>query len=1104
MKKIVEHFVKYPIWANAIIVTVIIFGLVAYFITLKKSFFPEREPSSVSVSVVMPGASPEEMEEGVTIKIEEALKGLEGVDEITSTSGENVANIQVEVFKNYDLEEVATEVKNAVDRISSFPVNAERPVIYKNKPRSMVLWIGMTANEEVSLFKMKEYAEKIEDDLLAGDASKVSIYGYPTVEISVEIKEDELLRYNLTFDQVATAIRLNNRDISAGSILSTEEEILIRSRAKTKEAERIGNIILRSNNDGSTLKIKDIAKVTEQFSDTPNESYMNGKRSVYFRVMKLPEEDIEEISNFCTQYVEKFNEQNEEVKLEITFDFLNLLKQRLAMLQSNGAVGLILVLFCLGLFLSLRLSAWVAFGIPFSFFGMFAIGSLIGITINMISLFGMILVVGILVDDGIVIAENIYTHFERGKKPMDAAVDGTMEVMPAVFTSVLSTIVAFMPLLVIEGFEFLEEMGIVVMLCLAISLIDAFFVLPSHLGSHHVLSRRKPRKNNGEEDGAFEIEETKSTREKLNEIIDKIRFGVYSRLLTHFLKYRGIYWTVPIAFLILIQGLLAGGFIKSTFFPAIPFDSFDVNIAFTAGTREDKVEKYLLDFEKKVWEVNQELKKEFNTPESLEGIDLLKYKLGFSELDTGRNFISFIFRDIGYTEGEQGRHAGQLGILMLDMEGRGVSSFEIANRVRDKIGHIPEAQKLSVGREGRFGKPVSVKLLSKNPAELEAARVALKKALSELPVLKDIDDNQTLGRREMEIELKPKAYFLGLTHSEITKQIRQGFFGEEVQRLQKGTDEVRVWVRYPEENRLSIGQLENMKVKTPTGEYPLLELVTYETIRGVVDIKHYNGFKEIEVSAEVKDPDEPTAPIMEEIQTKILPQIQSDYPSISVSYGGQQRRSEKAQKSFQQILPIMLVTMFVLLSLAFRSFSQAMIIFLTMVPIGLGCAILGHGIEGKSVSLLSVWGMLALSGVIINDTVVLLDKYNQNLRNGMTVMEAAHNAGVARFRAIILTSLTTASGLYPLILEKSFQAQFLVPMAISVAYGVALGTFFNLLIFPVIITCVNDIRRVKTWIFRAPKALWQGTSLSFPTREEVEPTMREIHRIQKENQEDKI
>jgi len=1066
MKKLIEYFVKYPIWANAIIFTMVVFGAVSYGWVMKRSFFPETDPTTITVGVVMPGASPEEMEEGVTIKIEESLKGIEGVKEITSTSSENSANIVVQLERGIDADEALAEVKNAVDRINSFPTNAERPLVFKVKPRSRTMYLGLRAKDgkNVDLFLLKKYAEQIEDEMLAsGTISQINISGYPDIEISIEVPEATLLRYNLRFEQIATAVRQNNRDISAGSIKSKEEEILIRSRAKEKIAEKIGSIVLRANADGSNLRLRDIATIKEQFADVPNGLKINGEQAVSLEITKLKEEDLEKISVFANEYVKTFNSKHADVELVVSFDFFDLLSQRLQMLIDNGIMGLVLVLICLGLFLSLRLSFWVAMGIPISFAGMFVIAALMGITINMISLFGMILVVGILVDDGIVIGENIFTHFEMGKSPMRATVDGAYEVLPSVFTSVLTTIVAFMPIAIgIEGFDFLQEMGLIVVICLAVSLIEAFFVLPSHL-THKDMG-------NAQKEGKF--------RATLNKGIDFLRHKIYGTALKHVLRFRYIYIFVPVVFVMIILGMVNGQLIKVVFFPNIPFDSFDASIAFKAGTPKEKVLSYLERFDKATWEVNDELKKEFNDE---------------------KNFINYTFQNLGRTSdgSENGSHAGHVSISLLDMDDREVTSNEISDRVRKKIGDIPEAELFTVSGRNRFGKPVSIRLLSKNNQALDQATEQLKKELENYAGLKEITDNQRVGRRELQLDLKPKAYFLGLTHADITNQIRQGFFGEEIQRLQKGTDEVRVWVRYPAESRETLGQLETMRIKTADGkEIPLSEVASYTIDRGIVDIKHFDGSREIAVEAELDDPNGSPVEIIEKLQATTLLDLKSKFPSLTIDFGGQQQRSQESQKSLQFALPIMLFIIILLITLTFRSLSQSILVML-LIPLGLFCAVFGHYFADKPVSLLSLWGILALSGVIINDAVVLVSKFNSNLQEGMTMPDAVYNAGISRFRAIILTSITTVAGLAPLIMETSFQAQFLIPMAISVAYGVGFGTFLILLIFPVILLVVNDMRRMIVYTKRWVAYKWKGyeENVPYPNSEEVEPANREIVRL---------
>ncbi|MFY0605312.1 MAG: efflux RND transporter permease subunit [Cyclobacteriaceae bacterium] len=1060
MRGIIAYFVKYPILANILIALTLVGGIVS-FLNTKKSFFPIAKDRVINISVSYPGASPEEMEEGVTTKIEESLKSTSGIDEITSTSSENVASISILTLDNFDIDDVYTEVKNAVDGISSFPAGAEKPIIFKQKQRSTAQWLGLTG--DVSLKAMKQYAESIEDDLLAtGVISQIQISGFPDLEISIEVSEDNLRRYNLTFDQVVAAVRLNNRDISAGSIKSTTEEILIRSKAKKTESDLIADIVLRSNADGSKILLRDIATIKEQFADVPSKALLNGEPAVFMEVKKLETEDLTLISQTVEKYVSEFNEKNDAVQLTTTWDFNGMLQQRLDLLTSNGVVGLLLVLVSLGLFLSLRLSFWVAWGIPSSFLGMFILGTLVGLTVNMISLFGMILVIGILVDDGIVIAENIYAHFEKTGNPIKSAINGTMEVLPAVFTSVTTTVVAFLPLLFLSGgFEFLKDMAYVVIFSLLFSLLEAFFILPAHLASKKVLKIRS------EDTRGFKI------RKALNGFIDFMKITIYGKALAYSMKYRAVSFSVLVGFLVIVVGLLAGGQIKATFFPQIPFNSFNINISFKPGEREQKVEAYLQKFNDAVWKVNKDLQEELNTQKKI---------------------VSYTFTNVGFSgDGESGSHAGSVNVMYDELDEYGINQFDLISRIRKEIGPITEAEKYSIGGGNRWGKPVSVMLLGKNYEELREAKEYLRSELEQISDLKEIQDNVPIGRREMLFALRPEAYFLGLTHDDITRQMRQGFFGEEAQRFMKGNDEIRVWVRYPDSGRESIGQLEDIKIKTGSGqEFPLTQVADYNIERGVSGIRHFNSSRAVTVEADLQDPFAEVPPILAKIRESIIPELQARYPSVTIDYGGQSKESNRAQSEIGLYFGGAFLLIFFILMINFKSMYQALMI-LVMIPLGWFGAMFGHGVEswisGRElpVSLLSVWGMVALSGVIINDAVVFLDKFNSLVKDeGMSVYQAAYHAGLSRFRAIMLTSLTTVLGLYPLIKETSFQAQFLIPMAISVAYGVLIGTFIILLFFPVLILLFNDVRRTLKW-------LWTGKK---PTREEVERVMIDDRRLE--------
>lgn len=1044
MRRLVETFVRYPFYANLFIVVIIIAGSYG-FLELKKSFFPERETRHIYVTVSYPGASPKQMEEGITVRIEQAIRGLVGIKEINSTSRENFSRVSIETTGEYDIDEVLQEVKNAVDGISSMPVDAERPIVYKQRSTTPAIRIGLYGDAD--LIRLKTLAQRVEDDFLqSGLMSQIYIGGFPALEIAVEVREEVLMRYGLTHTDISNAISRNNRDVSGGELRSEDQYLIIRSRSRTVDPDEIANYVVAADPNGQFIRVSDLGRVFLQFSETPSGVWLNGERALYIGVDKLITEDLEAISEYVNNYSDEFNSQHSDVELIPTFDFLDLLNSRLYLLYKNGGLGLLLVVVILAFFLSFRLSLWVAWGIPSSFLGMFVLASLYGVTINMISLFGMILVIGILVDDGIVVAENIFSHFEKGKSPRRAAVDGTMEVLPAVITSVTTTIIAFIPLMLIQGrMEMMGDMAFVVVFSLAFSLVEAALVLPAHIGSPHILQRRKEAVNFGNR-----------FRDRLEKFISWMRNRIYGRSLSFILKHRHIALVVPLALIFITIGLFGGGFIASTFFPNIPPDRFDVNIAFTPGEGEKQTFEYLTKFEKTVWEVNDKLKEEYN--------------------DTS-DFVEYTYLIMGssFDGQESGTHAGRVSVSLRNLEGSEISTFDIANRVRAKIGKVPAADKFSVAGSNRWGKPVSVSLMGENLQELDKARDFLIGELEDIPELTDVVDTEAPGAQEVRLKLKPRAHFLGLDMYTIISQVRNAFFGAQSQRLQKGKDEIRVWVRYPPRDREQIGQLENMKIKTPQGEFPLRELATYTLERGPVAISRYNGKREMRVDADLVNPYAPVPAILEDVSNTIMPELQAKYPGVSYLYQGQQKHAAESQDEITKYFIPAFGLIMVLIMFHFRSFGQGGIILL-MVPLGWVGAAWGHGLHGIPLSMLSVWGMVAVSGVIVNDAVVFLQKYNLFLEEGYSVKDAAFEAGLARFRPIVLTTLTTTLGLYPIILETSRQAQFLIPMAMALAYGILFGTAFILMFFPVVIMALNDIRVLLKWLITGRR----------PSPEEVE------------------
>jgi multidrug efflux pump subunit AcrB len=654
-----------------------LFGIVAFGLIslsqLRYSFFPEINPDMIVIQVAYPGASPDEVAEGVVLKIEENLDGLQGVDRVTSVSRENSGMVMVEITKGSDLDKVLADVKNAVDRINSFPDDAEKPVIYEQK--FMMRSLSVILFGETDLYNLKYIAERFRDDLLATDEiSQVEIEGLPNLELSIEISEADLRRYYLTFDEIAAAVRTANINISGGKLDTDDEEILIRAWGRDYYARELSDIIVRGNPDGSVIYLKDVASIKEQWEDIPSKRYYNGRNALVLNLDQSEEEDIIAIAEKTREMIAEFNANHNTVQAMVLDDRTVPLRERLQLLIKNGIIGLTLVIMALGFFLNLRLSFWVAVSIPFSFAGMFIVANLWGITINAISLFGMIIVVGILVDDAIVVAENVYAKFEQGIPIYKAAVDGAMEVLAPVTTSVLTTVIAFLPFFFIDGRvgKIIWHIALVVIASLLFSLVEAFLILPSHL-AHSKGFRAKGK--------------ISDLRKNIDGYIRFLIHKIYAPVLKTTLKYKWITMVMPVALVMMTVGLLGGGFIGATFFPIIDGDTMPINLSLVSGRQEADTDTVLARIEQVCWQVNEELKE---------------------EREDGLNVIEGIKRDLGDNDfGESGSHAGRLTLQLLEGETRQMETYLIANRIREALGPVPEAENINFGRAGHFGKAIS-------------------------------------------------------------------------------------------------------------------------------------------------------------------------------------------------------------------------------------------------------------------------------------------------------------------------------------------------------------------------------------------------------------
>ncbi|MCC1484016.1 efflux RND transporter permease subunit [Winogradskyella immobilis] len=1058
MRKVIAYFIRHHVAVNVVLFAFAAFGFIGLS-SLKSSFFPLVRTNTITINVTYPGASPQEVEEGIILKIEDNLKGLRGIERVTSTSRENSGNIIIEVPKGENINFVLLEVKNAVDRVPSFPTGMEPLVVAKQESVRPTISFAVSGTN-ISLKSLKEIGRQIENDLRGIEGiSQIAIAGYPAEEIEIAVNEVNLLAYNLTFNEVSQAVAASNILVTGGTIKTNAEEYLIRANNRSYYGDELSNIIVKGTADGKTVRLKDVAILRDRFSESPNASYFNEELTVNVTVTSTNSEDLISSADKVKTYIEDFNLSNTNIKLDVVNDQSIALRQRTNLLLTNAFQGVLLVLIFLSLFLNTRLAFWVALGIPVAFLGMFMFVSEFGVTINILSLFGMIIVIGILVDDGIVIAENIYQHYEKGKTPTEAAIDGVMEVIPPVVSAIITTLLAFSIFLFLDSRigEFFGEVSVVVMLTLAISLVEALIILPAHLAHSKALRQNK------EENSKSKIKQFFAKMRLVNVIGDRIMVYFRDRLYMPVFKFALRYKVLTIGFflaaLILTFGSTGAGIIGVTLFPTTASDRVDVELDMPNGTNVKTTDSIISLIEEKAYIVNQELSEKY-----LKGTNKVLFK----------NTI----RDINSAS------SARLTINLLPGEERPdeVTSSIVSNRLRELVGPVIGVERLIFGSGRGFGgKPVSVSLLSNNIEELKAAKKELKTVLSANPLLKDIEDNDPVGIKEIRLKLKESAYLLGLDLRTVMTQVRSAFFGVQAQRFQRGQDEIRVWVRYDKENRSSINDLDEMRIISPSGQRVILkDIADYSIERGDVAINHLEGRREIQVSADLKDPSDSATDILADIKSNIVPDIQSKYPSITPSYEGQNREFVKLTNSLAKVGVIVFILIYLTIAFTFRSYSQPLLLIL-LVPFSFTAVGWGHWFFGFKLNVISLLGIIALIGIMVNDGLVLIGRFNTNLREGLKFEDALLNAGKSRFRAIFLTSLTTIAGLAPLLLEKSRQAQFLKPMAVAISFGIAYATLLTLIVLPIFLSFSNSIKTNVKWLATGNEV----------TKEEVERAIKE-------------
>ena len=1057
MRSIIKYFVNHKIPVNILIIFFIVFGI-AGTLALKSSFFPLIKPKYISINFALPGGSPSEIEEGVVLKIEDNLEGIAGIERVTSTSRENSGSILIETDTDYEIDAIILEVKNAVDKVSSFPIGLEPVIVSKIEEQEATVIFSLTG-DGIDLLSLKNISKKIENDLRDIDGiSQIKVSGFPDEEIEIAINDKKLIEYELTFADISNAVNSSNILISGGNIKTSNEEYLIRSNNKNYYANQLNEIVIRNNKEGGIIRLDDVAIIRDQFSETSNSSFVDLKSAVIISVSSTNSEDLIDSAKKINNYIDDFNEKNSELKLTLLRDYSIVLKQRTDLLLENGGIGILLVLILLAIFLNIRLAFWVAFSIPISFLGMLIFAGQFDITINLMSLFGMIVVIGILVDDGIVIAENIYRHYERGKTPKQAAIDGTLEVLPAIVSAIVTTIIAFSTLLLLDGDvgNYFGEVAMIVILTLLISLIEALLLLPAHLANSKAL---KESKKNGLADKFDFFSYMRKINQKGYKIMNWLRDIIYTPLLRFSLKYRFLSLSGFIVALMLTLSSVKGGIIGLDFFPTIASDIVTIDLKMPYGTNEKKTDSLISYVESKVIEAGKELEDIYMKDDERNLIEYINKNIGLSA-DNMSMIVGF--GDVG------GSSTASLEVYMLDSEKRPQSlrASMLAKLIREKTGEIVGAEKFIVNDAANFGgSPVAISIMSNNVEELKSAKTELIEGLKGNPNLTDVSHNDPEGTQEINIKLKEDANLVNLNLSNVMGQVRSAFFGNEIQRLQRGEDEVKIWIRFDRFSRSSIQTLDDMKIITPNGtRIPLIEIASYEIKRGDIAINHLDGKREIQVNANLSDQNISAADIVFELQNNLIPKIKNKFSSIDVSFEGQYREANKTIESAYTVFPLALFLIFTVIGFTFRTYSQPFLL-LMLIPFSLTTVAWGHLFHNFPVNVISLLGIIALIGILVNDGLVFISKFNSNLKEGMDFDESLYIAGRERFRAIFLTSVTTIAGLAPIILEKSFQAQLLKPMAISIAYGIGYATLLTLILLPILLSLTNSIKVTLHWMY---------------------------------------
>lgn len=1017
---LIAWFAKNHVAANLLMFFIILLGLYSLF-TIKRETFPEMNTGMINVQVLYRGGAPEEVERSVVVKIEEAIEGIQGIKEVSSTASEGSGMVQIEIEEGYDSNEIMDEIKLAVDGISTFPGETERPVISKRTWRNQAINVQVAGDLDEST--LKELSEKIRDEMLAlPEVTFVQEQGTRPFEISIEISEQTLRQFGLTLEQVSQVIRRWSIDLPGGAIRSDAGDIRLRTTGQAYTGEEYAEIVLLTRPDGTRVKLGDVAKIIDGFAEEESYSFFNGKRSFGINAMATEEEDPIKVAKAVREYVEERGQTLPEgVQLRAWGDTTVFLKGRMDMMVSNMWMGGVLVLIVLSIFLHLKVAFWVMIGLPVAFLGAFMMLPTADISINIMSLFGFILVLGIVVDDAIIIGEAAYSETEKHGYTLENIVRGAQRVaVPATF-GVLTTIVAFLPLVFQTGrtAAFAGAIGWVVVFCLMFSLVESKLILPSHLATM--------KSSHGSKRGISDWIDTK---------LKNFTQYHYMPFLARTMQFRSLTISVFVALIILTIGLVQGGFVRSVWFPEFQSDYLISEVEIREGAPESLINNIVKEMDGALREVNDEL----------------KAKYGFDE-DIVINTWAFV----------NGGKSAQFQVDLLKSEDRGESKIpmkEIEVLWREKVGTIAGTQKLEFRSRNRMGggKAISLRVQGSDSEQVDAASIALADHLRGYNGLFEVQSSAQAGPEELKLSIKPEAEALGITLSDLASQVRQAFYGTEAQRIQRGDSEVRVMVRYPREERKSIGNLEYMWIKTPDGrELPFGSVADYEIQRGYNAIRREDGRRTVTVDANANIEMVEPMKIVGEVFRTFVPELRQQYPDVKITMGGSSRDTQSSMMEMFQSFGIALIGVYILMAIPLKSYIQPLLI-MTAIPFGIIGAVIGHMVFDIALSSISFIGFVALAGVVVNDSLIMVHFINRRLEEGIPIVQAAVESGGARFRAILLTSLTTFFGLLPIMFEQSMQAQIVIPMAVSLGFGILFSTVITLVLIPCLYSSMYSVK----------------------------------------------